>query len=123
MNRLPPATEDVAALVDLIGEEAALRLLEAKGGTRVYCSEADEGRVLAEIVGLDAAAAMRRKYGGTRIKLPVGRQWRVLCYKAMGLSRPKIALRAGCSETTVDDIVKRHGRPASTQLDLFAGTG
>lgn len=120
MSALPPPTEDVAPLVELIGEEAALRLLEARGGVRVYVADPAEGRSLADIVGLDAAAAMRRKYGSTRIKLPVGRQWRVLCYKAMGLSRPKIALRAGCSETTVDDIVKRHGRPASTQLDLFA---
>lgn len=120
MSLLPPPTEDVAHLVELIGEEAALRLLEARGGVRVYVSDPAEGRVLAEIVGLDAAAAMRAKYGSTRVKLPVGRQWRVLCYKAMGLSRPSIALRVGCSETTVDDIVKRHGRPASTQLDLFA---
>lgn len=120
MTGLPPPTEDVAPLVALIGDDAALRLLEARGGTRVYVSDPEEGRALADIVGLDAAAAMRRKYGATRVKLPVGRQWRVLCYKAMGLSRPKIALRAGCSETTVDDIVKRHGRPATTQLDLFA---
>jgi hypothetical protein len=120
MTGLPPPTEDVAPLVELIGEKAALRLLEQRGGTRVYISDPEEGRALADIVGLDAAAAMRRKYGATRVKLPVGRQWRVLCYKAMGLSRPKIALRAGCSETTVDDIVKRHGRPDTTQLDLFA---
>lgn len=120
MTGLPPPTEDVAPLVELIGEAAALRLLEQRGGTRVYVSDPEEGRALVDIVGLDAAAAMRRKYGATRVKLPVGRQWRVLCYKAMGLSRPKIALRAGCSETTVDDIVKRHGRPATTQLDLFA---
>lgn len=112
MSALPPATDDVAPLVSLIGHEATLRLLEEKGGTRVYVSDPAEGRVLAQIVGLDAAAAMRSKYGSTRIKLPLGRQWRVLCYKAMGLSRPKIALRAGCSETTVDQIVQRHGRPS-----------
>ncbi|HEV2556828.1 MAG TPA: helix-turn-helix domain-containing protein [Bosea sp. (in: a-proteobacteria)] len=120
MTGLPPPTEDVAPLVELIGEKAALRLLEERGGTRVYVSDAKEGRALVEIVGLDAAAAMRRKYGATRVKLPIGRQWRVLCYKAMGISRPKIARRVGCSETTVDDIVKRHGRPDTTQLDLFA---
>jgi DNA-binding NarL/FixJ family response regulator len=117
---LPPPTEDVARLVELIGDAATLRLLEARGGVRIYIADPAEGRALVEIVGLDAAAALQGKYGNTRIKVPVGRQWRVLCYKARGLSRPQIALKVGCSETTVDDIIKRYGRPATSQLDLFA---
>lgn len=120
MSHLPPATDDVARLVDLIGEEAALRLIEARGGTRVYCADPDEDRSLTGIVGLDAAAKMRAKYGANRVKVPVGRQWRVLCYKAMGLPHAKIARRAGCSETTVGDILRRYGRPAPAQLDFFS---
>lgn len=119
MTQLPPPTDDVARLVDLIGEEAALRLLEARGGTRVYCADPSEDRSLVAIIGLDAAAKMRAKYGANRVKVPVGRQWRVLCYKAMGLAHSKIALRAGCSETTVGDILNRYGRPTPIQFDLF----
>lgn len=124
MSLLPPPTDDVARLVELIGEEATLRLLEARGGTRVYVSAVEgDAESLVGIIGLDAAQKMRAKYGATRVKLPVGRQWRVLCYKAQGMPRPKIALRVGCSETTVDDIIKRYGRPASAQLDFFSKTG
>jgi hypothetical protein len=38
----------------------------------------------------------------------------------MGLSGPKAALKAGCTEKTVAAILKRHGRPDRLQLDLFA---
>jgi DNA-binding NarL/FixJ family response regulator len=111
MSGLPPATDDVAHLVNLIGGDAALRLIEARGGTRIYVSEPEEGRALVEIVGLDATRKMRATYGATRVKLPVGRQWRVLCYKAMGLTGSAIARKVGCSETTVGDIIRRYGRP------------
>jgi DNA-binding NarL/FixJ family response regulator len=113
VNALPPATDDVAHLVSVIGDEATFRLLDARAGTRVYVSEVDRPESLVAIIGLDAARKMRATYGATRVRLPVGRQWRVLCYKAMGLSRPKIARKLGCSETTVDDIIKRYGRPTA----------
>lgn len=119
MTALPPPTDDVARLVALIGEEAALRLLEARGGTRLWIPAKTAEGVLAGIVGLDAAEAMYRQYGAGEIKVPFGRQWRVLCYIAMGLNRTQAALRAGCTENTVHDILQRHGRPAAAQLDLF----
>ena len=125
MTQLPPPTDDIARLVGLIGPEATLRLVEARGGARVYLAESD---ALAEIVGLDGAAALRSRYGAVQIKIPIARPWRVLCYLAQGLSRDKTALKAGCSLNTVDRTVKNYGhpngrtvviRPASPQLDLF----
>lgn len=125
MTTLPPPTDDVAVLVDLLGPEAALRLVEARGGSRVYLAE---GAVLSEIVGLDGAAALRSRYGASQIKIPIARPWRVLCYLAQGFSRDKTALKAGCGINTVDRTVKNYGhpngrtvvvRPASSQLDLF----
>ena len=131
MTQLPPPTDDVAVLVDLLGPETALRLIEARGGARVYVGGLTEGAVLAEIVGLDGAAALRSRYGATQIKIPIARPWRVLCYLAQGLSRDKAALRAGCSLNTVDRTVKNFGHPngrasvtraAGSQLDLFNTT-
>lgn len=119
MTQLPPATDDVAVLVELLGPETALRLLEAAGGTRVYVARPGAGNALAEIIGLDGASAIHTRYGHGWFKVPMGRAWRVLCYIAMGLSRPKAALRAGCSENMVHDVLTRYGRPASQQLDLF----
>lgn len=108
---LPPATEDVARLVGLIGAEATLKLLEARGGTRIYIPESAAGGVLAGIIGLDAAEAMHRHYGKGEIRLPLGRNWRVLCYIALGHNRRQAALKAVCTENTVDDILSRYGRP------------
>lgn len=128
MTQLPPPTEDIARLVRLIGPEAVLRLVEARGGTRVYVGDPVEGAVLSEIIGLDAAATLRSRYGANPIKVPIARPWRVLCYLAQGLSRDKTALKAGCSLNTVDRTVKNYGhpngrtvvaKPASGQLDLF----
>jgi len=120
MTGLPPATDDVARFVDLIGPEATLALLEARGGTRMWVPEAPEGSVLAAIIGLDGAGKMARQYGRGEIKLPLGRPWRVLCYIAMGMSRSQAALKAGCTENTVHDILARFGRPTIVQFDLFA---
>jgi hypothetical protein len=119
MTQLPPPTEDVARLVETIGEEATLRLLEARGGTRLWIPVEAEAGVLASIVGLDAAVKMYGKYGRGEIKVPLGRPWRVLCYIAMGLNRQQAALKAGCTENTVHDILTRFGRPRAAQLDLF----
>jgi lambda repressor-like predicted transcriptional regulator len=115
---LPQPTQDVEALVRLIGPEATLKLVESRGGTRLYVSEAIEGMTIADIVGVDAARILASEYGRDRIKIPLARPWRVLCYRARGLSYRAIALRAGCTEGTVWDILTRHGA-TSSQLDLF----
>jgi hypothetical protein len=119
MTAFAPPTEDVQKLAELLGEAAALRLVEARGGTRVYVADPDPETELARIVGLDAAAAMHDRYGRGWFKVPVARRWRVLCYLAQGMNRTQTALKASCSENTVDDIVGRYGRPRNNQLDLF----
>ena len=130
MTKLPPPTDDVARLVDLIGPEATLRLVEARGGSRVYAASAKEGRRLTELIGAEAAARLHERHSGGMVKVPVARQWRVLCYIAMGLPRPEIARRAVISENAIGDILKRLGHPLGLsapaprkQLDLFDKTG
>ena len=129
MTVLPPPTDGIARLVELIGPEAALRLVEARGGTRIYVGGRDGG-ALAEIVGVDAATALHARYGREDLKVPIARPWRVLCYLAMGLSQEAAALKAGCSRNTVQRAVAEFGhpggrqpRPASSQLDMFDKTG
>lgn len=119
MSELPPATDDVARFVDLIGAEATLKLLEDRGGSRLYISDPGPETEVTRIVGLDAATRLHEKFGRNWIKVPFGRQWRVVCYIAMGLNRRQTAQRAGCTENTVDDILRRQGRPAAIQLDFF----
>lgn len=119
MTVFAPPTEDVQKLVELLGEAGALRLIEARGGTRIYVADPTPETELARLVGLDGAAAMHDRYGRGWYRVPVARPWRVLCYIAQGMNRTQAALKAVCHENTVDDIVRRYGRPSSPQLDLF----
>lgn len=128
MTMLPPPTDDIAGLVELIGPEATLQLVEARGGTRIYVGGRDGG-ALAEIVGVDAAATLHTRYGREDLKVPIARPWRVLCYLAMGLSQERAALKAGCSTNTVVRAIRNFGHPdgrqpaTRRQLDLFDKTG
>lgn len=123
MTGFAPPTEDVQKLAELLGEAGALRLVEARGGTRIYVADPDSETELARIVGLDGAAAMHDRYGRGWYRVPVARPWRVLCYLAQGMNRTQAALKAVCHENTVDDIVRRYGRPSGNQLDLFDKAG
>ncbi len=116
-STLPPAVGDVARLADLIGLEAALALVEAYGGTRVYIPH-EPTEWLADLVGEAAAAILCGTRSGENLEVPLGRQWRVLVYKAQGLSRSAIARRLVCTESAVGRILRANGltRP---QLDLF----
>jgi hypothetical protein len=58
-------------LAEAIGEEAALRLLETRGGTRVYIPHQPKATdSLAASIGLSAAIGLSQIYGGDRIEVP-----------------------------------------------------
>lgn len=130
MTALPPPTDEVAGLVELIGAEAALKLVEARGGTRIYVADPESGVAITDIIGVDAATALRARYGSNRYKVPIARPWRVLCYLAQGLSQERAALKAGCSTNTVVRAIRNYGHPdgcrqpvSRRQLDLFDKAG
>lgn len=115
---LPAPTDDVAMLCRLIGPEATLALVEARGGIKVYIPEQPAGSDLADIVGLDAAAKLSSTYARDWLRVPLARPWRILCYKAAGLSYKQIALKAGCTDATVWEVLKRL-KASGAQGDLF----
>ncbi|MGD9769469.1 MAG: hypothetical protein AB7U62_17680 [Pseudolabrys sp.] len=117
MTELPPPTDEVRRLVDIVGAEATLALIEAHGGTRFYVPRMPNERLVA-IVGEPGAAALASLLGGEYLKLPLARAWRVLVYQARGLSYPAIARRVGCTEGAVWRTLSRHGL-TQTQYDLF----
>jgi hypothetical protein len=114
---LPPPTEEVRRVVQIVGAEAALTLIETYGGTRLYVPK-QPTKGLIELIDEGCAKALSEAWGGDTIKMPLGRAWRVLVYQARGMSYPAIARKAGCSEDTVWRVLSRHERTAK-QFDLF----
>ena len=100
-----PPPPNVRWLVDLVGEAAALRLVELYGGTRLFVPQKVHGR--SEIVRKSGLAArtlepLARQRGGETILLPLCREWRVRIYRERdGESYSVIARRIGN---------RRHGR-------------
>lgn len=89
LAHLPPSARE---LIDVIGLQATLKLVEARGGRvlpipkgkrRAGVAQLDE---LAEIVGLDAAKRLSRRYGGAPLSIP-------LCTSAVRAARDE-ALQA-----------------------------
>ncbi|MTW19111.1 hypothetical protein GJ689_23205 [Rhodoplanes serenus] len=116
MTPLAPPPE-VMRLAEVIGEPAALALIEAFPGLRIYVPRSPTERIMAAI-GAEAAAQLARAYGGEYLKVPAAKQWRVTIYRTRGLSYADIARRVGSTEDGVWRILSRAAM-TSPQLDLF----
>lgn len=123
--RLPALLREVA---EIAGIPAALRLAQAKGGTRVYVPRrlpADHW--LVEIIGMEAASALQRRYSGEKIDIPLGiggsmQNARAIARQALdgGASVAQAALAAGLTERGVYKLMSREERKVSDrQLRLF----
>jgi len=120
MTELRPPAE-VAYLVEALGLDATLDLMEKRGGTRLYVPRHFKpGMPLAREFGDKAARTLVAKWGDglTTLKVPLCKWWRARIYDSRGLSYPQIALRLGCSETSVWRYLQPD-RTNRAQLDLF----
>jgi hypothetical protein len=74
---LPPPSEEMRRLVDIVGAEAAFALIEAHGGTRFYVPKNPNERLIS-LIGEMGARALSQAWGGEPVKLPLARTWRIL---------------------------------------------
>ncbi len=131
-EQLPPPPPEMKAFVELLGSrDAALKLIEARGGRLLYIPHRAERSDLVEIIGADALARLATRAGGDRLKVPLGREWRVQILRARGQSHGEIASTLGMTESGVYRSLRRSGlagnvgdalqTPSSSphQLDLF----
>lgn len=62
---------DWGEVIDLIGEEAAQRIIEERGGVRLYiCKQAREDIFLSSVIGIDLLERLIANFGGTCIDVP-----------------------------------------------------
>lgn len=118
-----PATE--AALLLLLGPADLIRLVEYRGGVRLYVPREMGTTELPSKIGDAAAGKLIGRWGGFYIRVPLARELRARHYRAAGMSNAQIAVRLGMAESSVDKLfhrmpakpVKGSGDPR--QLKLF----
>jgi DNA-binding NarL/FixJ family response regulator len=95
-------------IVEIIGEEAAAKLIASFGGTRLYVPHtpgADDA--LARAVGTGAAMKLARMFGGERVELPKPppRRMQILTLRAAGSSVEEIARALNCTRRRVFQVL------------------
>lgn len=122
---VPPPAE-LAELVDAIGAEGVLRLIEKVGGTRIYVPTMERSNVsLSRQIGVDLATQLSANRGGEQLDVPLARAWRIRVYAAQGMKLPEIARRMGMTKNGVARSLRGTTSPAARpsgpgpQPDLF----
>lgn len=114
-----PAPAEIHWLTDIVGAVAALAMIEAHGGTRVYVAKDINQNSAARLaLPLPEARRLGEAYGGEHILVPIARAWRVRMYRAAGMTYPAIARRLGITERAVGRILTDAGLTFS-QGDFF----
>lgn len=116
-------------LIELLGDDGFLALIEACPGWRLYIPDDLERSNLPELVGMDNAHRLCKRYRCTYIRVPVAKDVRALRYRHDGSTNRQIAVRLGMTETGVEKLFKRlrkakpgkvpRSRKDPRQLDMF----
>jgi DNA-binding NarL/FixJ family response regulator len=116
---LPPPTQEVVRLVQLMGAEGALALIEWQAPARYYVPKTvGPDDPLATAVGFDAARALVEARRGEAIKVPIAKEWRIKIYRSRGMSYAEIGRRLQISQNTVWRKLSAYDM-IDRQIDLF----
>jgi len=113
-----PATLTVIA--EIAGDTAALKMMAAFGGVRVYVPmQPTERSPLTCAIGIDAARALAKKFGGEELQIPNGtslRSKKQAILRAAG-NNTQIARATGSTRQWVREV--RKAGAATEELPLF----
>lgn len=117
----PRAPAEIEHLTSVIGEAAALLLIEQYGGSRVSIPRVvTEASPIAGAVGLPAAQKLAEAFPAALLSIPACKAWRVRLYASRGWTASRIALKVGWDETTIYRHLRNHHAPSRHhQMDLF----
>ena len=108
-NRNPgEAVSMLGIIVEIIGEEAAAKLIASFGGTRLYVPHSPcANDALARAVGAGAAMKLAEMFGGERVELPKPppRRTQILALRAAGRSVEEIARAMSCTRRRVFQVL------------------
>jgi AraC-like DNA-binding protein len=110
---------ELGSLIELLGEEVTLKLVEAYGGTRRGVPKfMPEKHELRDLLGDAGFALLFQYFGGTEIAVPLAKRWRLELYAKSGLKTKEIARRAGYSERSVARILNGGGDQGQLSFSL-----
>lgn len=117
VDQLPPSA---AEIVSVVGVEAALRLVEAWGGVRLYVpQQMTEDHDLVNLLGGDSADQLASRFGGERIQVPrclqalrAMRNARIRRARHDGATPAELALIHGLTERQIYAILAAEAEPA-----------
>lgn len=121
---LPPR---LAQLAETIGLAATLRLVECRGGTKIYVPEsATAEHWLARTIGVAALQKLVDAYRGDMLEIDraaaavrAARDREIIARYAAGESTATLALAFGLTQRQIFNILARVARPID-QADMFA---
>lgn len=103
---------ELQGMLELLGKDATLKLVEAYGGVRCLVPKRFPAEhELLELLGAAAFALLHQYYGGSIIAVPLAKRWRIRVYKERGLTTKEIARRTGYTERAVARIVNNNYAP------------
>jgi len=92
----------------MLGEKAALALIQACGGTRIGVPKViPKAHHLRDVLGDKAFETLCERCGGCEISLPIARYWRFEIYNRMQITRAEMARLLHCTEGLVYRYVQR----------------
>jgi hypothetical protein len=113
MTTPPPPPESLALLIEHLGLDDTLRLIEARGGTQIWApkgvdnsSEPLRAAFIQEF-GETMTRALIRGFGGGPLWVPLCPEWRTALYAHRGLTPEAIARKLCCHIDTVRRRLKR----------------
>lgn len=125
-----PPPQQLNWLVECLGADATLTLIETAGGMQIYvpmvvgatnrCSPAAVLETFNSKFGVELAKKLIRYFGGSEIKVPTAQRWRTMLYAKQGMSTNDIAYKLGCSYRTVQQRLFAHRQETQQRGDCLA---
>ncbi len=107
----PPAAQK---LIERIGYDFALKLIEARAGAHFYITSGGTGAAERARQQMDAefgapmAEAIIGAFGGDYLEVPLCREWRAEIYHLDGVNTNEIARRLGVTRATVSRYLNKN---------------
>ncbi|MEM7751781.1 MAG: helix-turn-helix domain-containing protein [Pseudomonadota bacterium] len=119
---VPRPPESIAAYVEVLGVDDAIKFLLEFGGSEVWFPTGpDSTSELVEVMGVEKALAITESAPHLKARVPVAKKWLAQALAAKGLPNGRIARKLRVTDVHVRKLLAQDAGTKSSpnQLDLF----